>query len=97
MTKTQKTKASQANVVGGALRKYRTKAGLTQKELAARCDLLGLKLTRGTLAKIEAQVRYVKACELFIIAKVLCVTLENFYPADFGNGAAGARGKRRAT
>lgn len=73
-----------ANVIGPQLRAHRAKAGLTQKELAALCERKGLKLTRGTLAKIEAQVRYVTACELFIIAKVLKVPLERFYPAGFG-------------
>ena len=83
-----------ANVIGPALRRHRQQVGLTQKELAARCHDLGLKLTRSTLAKIESMVRYVKACELFIIAKVLRVALEDFYPPGFGNGAVGDRDRR---
>lgn len=86
----QKTKKSprdenlQANVVGRQLRKFRLAAGLTQNELSQLCALRGLELTRGTLAKIECQVRFVKACELFIIAMVLGVPVERFYPAGFG-------------
>ncbi len=75
-----------ANVVGPLLRSHRTKAGLTQKELVALCEPRGLKLTRATLAKIESGVRFVKACELFIIAKALEVPLERFYPPNFGRG-----------
>lgn len=78
-----------ANVVGAHLRRIRTEQGLTQEQLAARCQVLGLDLSRGTLAKIEAQVRLLKACELFIIAKVLKVPMEHFYPADFGVLPAG--------
>ncbi len=74
-----------ANVVGPQLRAHRAKAGLTQKELVALCERKGLKLTRGTLAKIESGVRFVKACELFIIAKALKVPLEGFYPKNFGD------------
>lgn len=75
-----------ANVIGPQLRAFRVKAGLTQKELATLCERKGLKLTRGTLAKIESGVRFIKACELFVIAKALKVPLERFYPPDFGRG-----------
>ncbi|MFA6543264.1 MAG: helix-turn-helix transcriptional regulator [Limisphaerales bacterium] len=70
-----------ANVVGAQVRNYRSKAGLTQKELSDLCQREGLRMPRGTLAKIESQVRFVKACELFIIAKVLKVPLEHFFRA----------------
>ncbi|MBI3853111.1 MAG: helix-turn-helix transcriptional regulator [Verrucomicrobia bacterium] len=73
-----------ANVVGLLVRKLRRERGLTQEQLAAQCQVRGLNLSRSTLAKIEARVRFIKACELFIIAKVLNVAMEDFYPADFG-------------
>ena len=75
-----------ANVVGPQLRRFRLAACLTQKELAAICEQAGLNLTRSMVAKIEARVRFIKACELFIVAKILEVPLESFYPADFGDG-----------
>lgn len=81
---TSSKKSSPANVVGPLLRAHRTKAGLTQKELAALCQRKGLHLTRSTLAKIESGARFVKACELFIIAKALNVPLDRFYPPGFG-------------
>ncbi len=73
-----------ANVVGRLVRELRRKCGCTQKQLAARCQVRGLNLSRGTLAKIEARVRFIKACELYIIAKVLNVPMEDFYPPGFG-------------
>ena len=73
-----------ANVVGPKLRHHRLQAGLTQKELAALCAPRGVAITRGTLAKIEAQVRWVKACELYIMAQVLKLPMESFYPPEFG-------------
>jgi transcriptional regulator with XRE-family HTH domain len=75
-----------ANVIGPLVRGHRIKAGLTQKELAALCQRKGLPLTRGTLAKIESGLRFIKACELFIIAKALNLPLERFYPPGFGRG-----------
>lgn len=76
--------AIELNVMGPAVRRFRIKAGLTQKELAARCEEKGLKLTRGTLAKIESRTRFVTAAELFIIAKVLKVPVERFFPPGYG-------------
>jgi len=73
------------NVVGQAIRRLRLHRELTQEQLAAKCQVRGLNLTRGTLAKIEARLRFVKACELFIIAKVLRVSMEHFYPPGFGD------------
>ena len=83
----RKKTAGQANMVGPRLRQFRLAAGLSQKELAARCQERGLNLTRSTLAKIESLVRFVKACELFIIAKVLNLSLERFFPPDQGDSA----------
>ncbi len=76
--------AKQANVEGPQVRKFRMESGMSQKELAARCEERGLNLPRGTLAKIESQVRFVTARELFIIGKALTVPMEQFYPAGFG-------------
>lgn len=83
-----------ANVVGAHLRRIRTGQGMTQEDLAARCQVQGLNLSRGTLAKIEAQVRLLKACELFIIAKILKVPMEQFYPEDYGVRIPGGPRKR---
>lgn len=73
-----------ANVVGPLVRELRQQRGCTQEELSAQCRVRGLNLTRSTLAKIEACLRFIKACELYIIAKVLNVPMEHFYPPGFG-------------
>ena len=78
------TDARVTNVVGPLVRQLRQQRGCTQEQLAAQCQVRGLNLTRSTLAKIEARLRFIKACELFIIAKVLNVPMEDFYPPGFG-------------
>ena len=80
-------------MVGPRLRRFRIEAGLSQKELAARCQERGLDMTRGTLAKIECQARFIEACELFIVAKVLKIALERFFPSRYGERKPGAPGK----
>ena len=72
-----------SNAVGAQIRKLRSAKDMTQERLVAQCQLTGLGLTRGTLAKIEAQIRGCSAEELFIIAKVLGVRMEELFPRGY--------------
>jgi transcriptional regulator with XRE-family HTH domain len=44
------------------------------EKLAAKCNILGWDISRGTLSKIEAEIRRVNDAELLIIAKALRIT-----------------------
>lgn len=68
------------NVVGAQIRKLRYQQEMTQDDLAARCGRLGLDISRGTLAKVEAKVRCVSDEELYILAKSLGVKVDELYP-----------------
>jgi transcriptional regulator with XRE-family HTH domain len=72
-----------ANVVGKEIQKRRYQLGLTQEEFAAKCQLRGLNISRGTVSQIEAQVRCVKDAELHALASVLEVSTDSLYPAGF--------------
>ena len=69
-----------ANVVGPQIQKLRYQMGLTQEEFAARCQVSGFDISRGTLSQIEAQLRCVTDLELFLLARILKVSTENLYP-----------------
>jgi transcriptional regulator with XRE-family HTH domain len=71
-----------ANVVGPQVRKRRAELGLTQEKLAAKCQLGGLDISRGTLSQIEAQLRCVTDDELFALARVLKVTTDSMFPVE---------------
>ncbi len=71
-----------ANIVGPQIRKRRSELGLTQEELATRCQLQGFDISRGTLSQIEAQLRCVTDDELLALARVLKVTTDSLFPAD---------------
>jgi transcriptional regulator with XRE-family HTH domain len=71
-----------ANVVGPQIRKVRRKLGLTQEQLAARCQLERLDISRSTLGQIEARLRYVSDEELIILASLLGVTADQLYPEE---------------
>lgn len=72
--------AGKQNIIGAQIRRLRYAQGLTQEMLAARCGLLGLDMSRGTLSKIEAQIRCISDSELQIIAEALKVPLEKLFP-----------------
>jgi DNA-binding XRE family transcriptional regulator len=69
-----------SNIVGPKIRRLRNQRDLHQDDLAAKCGLLGWDLSRGTLAKIEAQVRCINDQELLLLAKALKVTVNDLYP-----------------
>ena len=71
-----------ANVIGAQVRKTRNGLGLTQEQLAARCQLHGLDISRGTLSQIEAQIRCVTDWELSMLAIILRVAIDELYPAE---------------
>lgn len=59
------------NIVGMNLRRLRRSIGLTQSDIAARCQVIGWQLSRETLAKIEAGYRRVNDAEVVMLARVL--------------------------
>jgi transcriptional regulator with XRE-family HTH domain len=67
------------NIIGPQIRRLRELNNMTQEELTAQCNLLGWSISRGTLAKIESQVRRVTDSEVALIAKVLNVDISELY------------------
>jgi transcriptional regulator with XRE-family HTH domain len=65
------------NVVGHALRDARERMGLSQAELAAKLQLLGWDVGRTTWTKVELGERTLSDCELFAVASVLDVSLDD--------------------
>ena len=65
------------NLLGPAVRQLRERDKLTQPMLVARLNVQGWDISRGTFAKIEAQVRWIADFEIVRIADALRVT-----PAD---------------
>lgn len=59
------------NVVNEQVRKYRELKGLSYEELSAKLELMGISIHKQSLYDIENNKRTVKDYELFGIAKVL--------------------------
>jgi len=66
------------NIVGKKVReaRHKNKPALSQKELAAKLELDGWKISRSTLSKIEAGIRQVTDFEVMALAKTLKVSPE---------------------
>lgn len=67
------------NVIGPRVRRIREAKNLTQEELAARCNLLKWNISRGTLAKIESQVRRLTDEEVALLARALKIEVSELY------------------
>jgi HTH-type transcriptional regulator, cell division transcriptional repressor len=66
------------NIVGKRVQEARRKftPPLSQEELAARLELNGWKISRGTLAKIESGVRQVTDIEVMALSQALKVSAD---------------------
>ncbi len=70
---------TKANIVGTQIRAIRKEKNLTQEQLAAKCNLEGFDISRGTLAKIEAGVRQVIDIEIVLISKALNIGIDELF------------------
>jgi transcriptional regulator with XRE-family HTH domain len=69
------------NVIGINIKKARLLSSpkLTQKDLAARLQLLGWKIDRGGIAKIEVGLRSVTDKEIVLLAEALEVSINYLF------------------
>ena len=67
------------NLIGGNLKKLRTKLKLSQQELSNKLELLGVYVCRGSISRIEDYSRTVTDIELFAIAVTLGVDPKELY------------------
>lgn len=67
------------NLIGGNLKRLRTKLKVSQQELSNKLELLGVYVCRGSISRIEDYSRTVTDIELFAIAEVLGVDPKELY------------------
>ena len=71
--------SEQKNLIGGNLKKLRTKLKISQQSLSNQLELLGVYICRGSISRIEDCSRTVTDIELFAIAEVLGVDPKELY------------------
>lgn len=77
------------NIVGDGIRKMRVERGLSQPQLAAKCQMLGWDISRDVIASIEGRGRIVADFELLILAHILGASVSSFYPVEVKWSATG--------
>lgn len=73
------------NMVGSNIRKLRTARGLSQQALSDKLETLAIYVCRGSISRIEDKQRTVTDIELYGIAKILNVSIEDLFEKDFFN------------
>jgi transcriptional regulator with XRE-family HTH domain len=81
------------NLVGPQVRRIRSKQGLSQPALAAKCQRLGWDVGRDIIARIEAQIRLVTDSELAFLARSLDVPLLSLFPRELSETLSEKRKK----
>ena len=69
---------SQTNIVGKQVKKFRKERGLSQKLLSEKLETLAIYICRGSISRIEKQVRTVSDIELYGLSKILNKPIERF-------------------
>ena len=67
------------NIIGSRIRKARRDSHFTQMKLATQMQLLGVRIDRAGIAKIETGIRPVSDIEITAIAKILQVSLLSLF------------------
>lgn len=67
------------NMVGSNVRKYRLEKGMSQQALSDKLELMAIYVCRGSISRIEDKQRTVTDIELYGIAKVLGITIEDLF------------------
>lgn len=88
-----RTPRKHLNVCGKEIIRLRTECGLSQSQLAAKCQLAGWDVSRDIINRIERRSRRLDDLDLATLARVLDRPLEEFYPRELRTKLPRARGK----
>ena len=71
-----------ANVVGKNIERLRKEKGIKQKDFIAKIQVMGYDINPTSYSKLEGQLRSATDIELFVIAKILGVTMEELFSSE---------------
>ena len=73
---------SKKNLIGENLKRIRIERGLSQQMLSNKLELLGVYVCRGSVSRIEDYSRTVTDIELYALAEVLSISVDELYHAQ---------------
>ncbi len=68
-----------ANMVGKNIEQLRKERGIKQKDFIARIQTMGCDMNPTSYSKLEGQVRSATDKEIYVISKILGVTMEELF------------------
>ena len=71
--------SAQKNMIGDKVRQLRKERNMSQQELSDKLEILAIYICRGSISRIEDHTRTVTDIELYGLAQVLGVSIEEFY------------------
>ena len=80
--KIRKKEYGNANIVGKNIESLRKKRGIKQKDFIARIQVAGCNMNATSYSKLEGQLRVAPDREVYFIAKVLNVPIEQFFETE---------------
>ena len=67
------------NIIGGKIKEARIKAGMSQKQLSEKLELMAVYTCRGSVSRIENGKRAITDIEIDAISKILGVSLNYLF------------------
>lgn len=67
------------NIIGKKIREFRVNSGITQEDLTARLNVLGINIDRPMISKMENSSREIVDYEIKAIAQALKVSIEDLF------------------
>ena len=77
--KIRKQEYGSANLVGKNIERLRKSKGIKQKDFIAKMQVLGCDINPTSYSKLEGQVRSATDKEIYVISKILGVTIEQLF------------------
>ncbi len=67
------------NIIGNNVRKFRLEKGMSQQRLSNKLETMAIYICRGSISRIEDKRRTVTDIELYGLAKVLGVSIDDLF------------------
>lgn len=80
--KIRKQKYGIANMVGRNIERLRKERGIKQKDFIAKIQIMGCDINPTSYSKLEGQIRSATDREIFVIAKILGVKMEDLFDTE---------------
>jgi len=80
--KIRKQEYGNANMIGKNVERLRKEKGIKQKDFIAKMQVMGCDINPTSYSKLEGQIRSATDKEIFVIAKILGVTMEELFSEE---------------